>query len=49
MGLRARPGAPTAGGKDVSLAGGASAFQQYLADGLVDEMEITIVPTLRRP
>ena len=35
-----------AGGKDVSLAGGASAFQQYLAAGLVDEMEINIVPTL---
>jgi dihydrofolate reductase len=33
-------------GKDVSLAGGASAAQQYLAAGLVDEMEISIVPTL---
>ncbi len=35
-----------AGGKDVSLAGGASAAQQYLAAGLVDEMEISVVPTL---
>jgi dihydrofolate reductase len=35
-----------AGGKDVSLAGGASAAQQYLVAGLVDEMEIHLVPTL---
>lgn len=35
-----------AGGKDVSLAGGARAAQQYLAAGLVDEMEISLVPTL---
>jgi dihydrofolate reductase len=35
-----------AGGKDVSLAGGASAAQQYLAADLVDEMEISIAPTL---
>jgi dihydrofolate reductase len=35
-----------AGGKDVSLAGGASAAQQYLAAGLVDEMGISVVPTL---
>jgi dihydrofolate reductase len=35
-----------AGGKDVALAGGASAAQQYLAAGLVDEMEINLVPTL---
>ena len=35
-----------AAGKDVSLAGGASAAQQYLAAGLVDEMEISVVPTL---
>jgi dihydrofolate reductase len=35
-----------AGGKDVSLAGGASAAQQYLRAGLVDEMEINLVPTL---
>lgn len=33
-------------GKDVSLAGGARASQQYLAAGLVDEMEISLVPTL---
>jgi dihydrofolate reductase len=35
-----------AGGKDVSLAGGAAAARQYLAAGLVDEMEINLVPTL---
>lgn len=35
-----------AGGKDVSLAGGARTAQQYLAAGLVDEMEIHLVPTL---
>ena len=34
------------GGQDVSLAGGAKAAQQYLAAGLVDEMEISLVPTL---
>lgn len=35
-----------AGRKDVSLAGGAKAAQQYLAAGLVDEMEINLVPAL---
>ena len=35
-----------AAGKGVSLAGGAKAAQQYLAAGLVDEMEINLVPTL---
>jgi len=35
-----------AGGKDVSLAGGARAAQQYLVAGRVDEMEISLVPTL---
>jgi len=35
-----------AGGKDVSLAGGASAARQYLAAGLVDEMRLHLVPTL---
>ena len=35
-----------AGGKDVSLGGGASVAQQYLVAGLVDEMEINVVPTL---
>lgn len=35
-----------AGGKDVSLAGGAKAAQQFLVDGLVDEMEINLAPTL---
>ena len=35
-----------AAGKDVSLAGGAKAAQQYLVAGLVDEMQIHLVPTL---
>src|SRR6478735_12101767 len=35
-----------AGGKDVSLGGGADAARQYLAAGLVDEMEISLVPLL---
>jgi dihydrofolate reductase len=34
-----------AGGRDVSLAGGAGAAQQYLRARLVDEMEIHMVPT----
>jgi dihydrofolate reductase len=33
-------------GKDVSLAGGAKAAQQYLRAGLVDEMNLNIAPTL---
>jgi dihydrofolate reductase len=33
-------------GKDVTLAGGASAAQQYLKAGLVDEMELHLVPVL---
>ena len=35
-----------AAGRDVALAGGASAARQYLAAGLVDEMELNLVPTL---
>src|SRR4051794_31543309 len=35
-----------AAGKDVSLAGGAQAAQQYIARGLVDEMELSLVPLL---
>jgi dihydrofolate reductase len=35
-----------AAGKDVALAGGAKAAQQYLVAGLVDEMEISVAPTL---
>jgi dihydrofolate reductase len=35
-----------AGGKDVSLAGGASAARQCLVAGLVDEMHLHVVPTL---
>jgi dihydrofolate reductase len=40
---QARRAAP---GRDVALAGGAKAAQQYLAAGLVDEMEIHLVPIL---
>ena len=35
-----------AGDKDIALAGGARAAQQYLAAGLVDEMELSVVPIL---
>ncbi len=33
-----------AGGKDVALGGGAETARQYLAAGLIDEMELHIVP-----
>lgn len=33
-------------GKDVKLSGGANAAQQYLAAGLVDEMQLNIAPAL---
>jgi dihydrofolate reductase len=35
-----------AGGKDVSLAGGADVAQQYMKAGLIDEMELHVVPLL---
>ena len=35
-----------AGGKDVVLGGGASVAQQYLAAGLLDEVQINLVPML---
>jgi dihydrofolate reductase len=35
-----------AGERDVSLAGGAAAVRQYLAAGLIDGMELNLVPTL---
>ena len=35
-----------AGEKDVAIAGGASTLQQYLGAGLVDEMELHVVPLL---
>jgi len=35
-----------AGGKDVSLGGGARVVQQYLAAGLLDELWISVVPIL---
>jgi dihydrofolate reductase len=37
-----------AGGKDVVLGGGARVAQQYLAAGLLDEMQISVVPVLLR-
>ena len=33
-----------AGGKDVTIGGGADAINQYLAAGLVDELELHVVP-----
>ena len=35
-----------AGGKDVAVAGGASIARQYLAAGLLDEIDLSIVPVL---
>jgi dihydrofolate reductase len=35
-----------AGGKDVSLGGGASVAQQYLTAGLIDEMLLSVVPVV---
>jgi dihydrofolate reductase len=35
-----------AGGKDVAIAGGASAAQQYLKAGLMDELQLHVVPQL---
>jgi dihydrofolate reductase len=35
-----------AGEKDVALAGGAEVAQQYLAAGLVDELQLNVVPVL---
>jgi len=35
-----------ANGKDIMLAGGAKAAQEYLVEGLVDEMEISMSPVL---
>jgi dihydrofolate reductase len=35
-----------AGGKDVRLGGGAEAAQQYLAAGLIDELQLNVVPLL---
>lgn len=36
----------TAGGKDVSLGGGAEVAQQYLSAGLIDQMQLNVVPIL---
>jgi dihydrofolate reductase len=40
--------ANAAGGKDVALGGGANVAQQYLKAGLIDEMQINVVPVLLR-
>jgi len=37
-----------AGDEDVMLAGGANVAQQYLAAGLIDELDISVVPNLLR-
>lgn len=34
----------TAGGKDIRIAGGAAAIQQYLNAGLVDEFTVAVSP-----
>lgn len=38
--------ASAAGGKDVALGGGADVAQQYLAAGLLDELQLNMVPVL---
>lgn len=35
-----------AGGKDVSVGGGANVIQQYLVAGLLDELQLSVVPLL---
>lgn len=39
-------GTRAAGGRDVALGGGAEAVRQYLAAGLIDDMQIHVVPVL---
>lgn len=36
----------SAGGRDIRISGGADVIQQYLNLGVVDELEIALVPTL---
>ena len=36
-----------AGGKDVALGGGISTIQQYLGEGLVDEMHLAVAPVMQ--
>jgi dihydrofolate reductase len=36
----------SAGGKDVSLGGGADVARQYLAAGLLDELQLNVIPVL---
>ncbi|MGW7032803.1 dihydrofolate reductase family protein [Streptomyces xanthophaeus] len=35
-----------AGHRNVGIAGGASTVQQYLAEGLIDELQLHVVPAL---
>jgi dihydrofolate reductase len=35
-----------AGGKDVRIGGGPHTIQQYLAEGLIDELHVAVVPVL---
>ncbi|WP_431217386.1 dihydrofolate reductase family protein [Puia sp. P3] len=35
-----------ANGKDIRIGGGASIIQQYLREGLIDELHIAITPTI---
>lgn len=35
-----------AGDKDVDIAGGAGTVQQYLKEGLIDELQLPVVPAL---
>jgi dihydrofolate reductase len=42
----AQAGEARSEGKDVALGGGANIAQQYLASGLIDELEIHVVPIL---
>jgi len=36
----------SAGGKDIALSGGADVVQQYLVAGLVDELQLSVVPVV---
>jgi dihydrofolate reductase len=35
-----------AGGKDIRIGGGANTVQQFLRDGLIDEMHIAVTPVI---
>ena len=46
--MTGRAATESAGGHDVRLWGGADVIQQYLAAGLLDELELHVVPVLLR-